>query len=468
MTKPRPTLPDGPLVAFYGDDFTGSSAVMEVMAFAGLQSVMFLDIPDPGTLARFPSARCIGIAGIARSQPPDWMERELPSVFDALEKLGAPITHYKICSTLDSSPCIGSVGKALDLALAVFARRSGAAGWQPLVTAAPAIRRYQAFGTLFASYGAEIYRLDRHPVMQCHPVTPMDEADVCTHLRRQTAHPFALIDLVAMKAGRAEARLAETRAAGNSTIALDVIDDDTLETAGSLIWANRGTGLFALGSQGLEYALVAHWRKAGLLPPPPTPPVPAATSLLPVVSGSVSPVTAEQIDWAIGHGFEFIPLDAATAPDPARWHAALETATNHAADALAAGRSPIVATARGPKDPAVARLGEAIARAGADPTAINQRIGEGLGQILDRLIRVPCITRAAVLGGDSSGHVCRALGITALEAAAPLAPGCPLCHAHAAAAPADGLEIALKGGQMGGLDILGTIRAGGAIHNRSM
>jgi hypothetical protein len=46
---------------------------------------------------------------------------------------------------------------------------------------------------------------------------------VCTHLARQTAHPFALIDLVAMKAGRAGARLAEIRAAGNSTIALDMI-----------------------------------------------------------------------------------------------------------------------------------------------------------------------------------------------------------------------------------------------------
>ena len=41
MSAPR-ALPDGPLVAFYGDDFTGSSAAMEALAFAGLETVLFL------------------------------------------------------------------------------------------------------------------------------------------------------------------------------------------------------------------------------------------------------------------------------------------------------------------------------------------------------------------------------------------------------------------------------------------
>ena len=40
-------LPDGPLVTFYGDDFTGSSASMEALAFAGLETVLFLAPPTP-------------------------------------------------------------------------------------------------------------------------------------------------------------------------------------------------------------------------------------------------------------------------------------------------------------------------------------------------------------------------------------------------------------------------------------
>jgi uncharacterized protein YgbK (DUF1537 family) len=49
-------LPDGPLLTFYGDDFTGSSAVMEVTAFAGLPTVLFLNPPTPEQLAQ-PHAR---------------------------------------------------------------------------------------------------------------------------------------------------------------------------------------------------------------------------------------------------------------------------------------------------------------------------------------------------------------------------------------------------------------------------
>ena len=44
-----------------------------------------------------------------------------------------------------------------------------------------------------------------------------------------------------------------------------VLDEETLVEAGRLVWEQRGERLFALGSQGLEYALVAYWRDAGLL-----------------------------------------------------------------------------------------------------------------------------------------------------------------------------------------------------------
>jgi 3-oxoisoapionate kinase len=167
-------LPAGVLVAFYGDDFTGSSAVMEVMTFAGLPAVMFVETPTSEQLERFRSYRAIGIAGVARAMPPSWMDAHLPGAFRALAALKAPVTHYKICSTLDSSPAVGSIGRAIDIGASIFGETPGLANWQPLVVAAPAIGRYQAFGNLFAASGDGVYRLDRHPVMQRHPVTPMD------------------------------------------------------------------------------------------------------------------------------------------------------------------------------------------------------------------------------------------------------------------------------------------------------
>jgi 3-oxoisoapionate kinase len=53
-------------------------------------------------------------------------------------------------------------------------------------------------------------------------------------------------------------------------------------------------------------------------------------------------------------------------------------------------------------------------------------------------------------GGDTSGAVAGALGIDALTLSAALAPGAPMCHAWTHGQPQPVMEIALKGGQLGG------------------
>lgn len=455
---PASALPAGPLVAFYGDDYTGASAVMEVLSFAGLPTVLFLGPPTPAQLARFQDRRGIGIAGVARSQPPEWMDEELPPIFEQLAALKAPISHYKVCSTFDSSPEIGSIGRAAEIG-----ERLLGGAWHPLIVGAPAIARYQAFGNLFAGIDGTGYRLDRHPVMARHPVTPMNEADVRRHLARQTDLPVGLVDFVAMKTGRAEQQLAAERAAGARILALDVLDDETLVEAGRLVWEQRGERLFALGSQGLEYALVAYWRRAGLLAAEvPTPP-PARASHIAVVSGSCSPITAAQIGHALANGFEGIRLDATHAVDSQAWEREIARGTAAALKALEAGRDPLIFTACGPDDPAVPALGHAIEAAGIAPAQVNARIGDGLGRVLDAVVRRAGLTRAVISGGDTSGHAGMALGIYAVTALVPLAPGSPLCRAYAEGAH-DGLEITFKGGQMGRPDFFSAARGGVANH----
>ena len=53
------------------------------------------------------------------------------------------------------------------------------------------------------------------------------------------------------------------------------------------------------------------------------------------------------------------------------------------------------------------------------------------------------------------------LGIDALTAIASLAPGAPLCRAYAARLDRDGLEIALKGGQVGAPNFFVAAKQGG-------
>ena len=159
------------------------------MTFAGLPAVMFVETPTPEQLERFrqlPGDRhrrrrsgACRRAGWTRTCPP---------LFARSLQLKAPVTHYKVCSTLDSSPAVG-LDRPRDRHRRAHLRRdAGAANWQPLIVAAPAIGRYQAFGNLFAASGDGVYRLDRHPVMQRHPVTPMDEADVAAARRKANRH----------------------------------------------------------------------------------------------------------------------------------------------------------------------------------------------------------------------------------------------------------------------------------------
>ncbi|MEP7056359.1 MAG: four-carbon acid sugar kinase family protein, partial [Caldimonas sp.] len=282
--------PDGPLLAYYGDDFTGSTDAMEAMTAAGVPTVLFLDLPNAEMRARFADARCIGIAGSSRGRSPEWMDAELPKAYAALAALGAPILHYKVCSTFDSSATTGSIGRAIDLGV-----RHAPARWSPTIVGAPRLRRYQVFGNLFAAIDGVGYRLDRHPTMSRHPVTPMTESDLRLHLATQTKRRIELVDMLQLREGSAAERVRALQGDDVPVVLLDVLDDETLAAVGRVVWDERGAGIFSASSSGLQYALAAHWRELGLLPSRPSLPHADAADAIAVVSGSCSPVTAAQI-----------------------------------------------------------------------------------------------------------------------------------------------------------------------------
>jgi uncharacterized protein YgbK (DUF1537 family) len=450
--KDREATP--PKIVWLGDDFTGAAAVMEVLTFSGVPSILFLDLPTPKQLAVSPrGTQAFGIATMARAQSPEWMDKHLPTLFAFLDHTEAEIVHYKICSTLDSSPHSGSIGKAVELALAQFGGST-----VPVVTAAPRMRRYQAYGNLFCSYGDDIYRLDRHPVMARHPVTPMHEADVARHLSQQTDIPTRCLELdTLIDPALASAFLDKTDGAAICT--LDCLDARHERAVGKLLWDRRNVSRFVVGSQGIEYALVAHLVEIGALSEATPPQGLEPDRRMAVVSGSVSPITANQIAWARDNGFATIRVDASDlcARKPARI-AAEEVALEASEQALAEGLCPLLFTAEGPDDPNIAGLRAKV----PDQRVANAAIGQSLGRILRKLIEAAGLRRVAVSGGDTAGQVCTELGIFALEAVSPTIPGAAICRARSET-NLDGLEIALKGGQMGSHDYFGWVRDGGGI-----
>ncbi len=207
------------LMTWYGDDLTGSTDVMEALALSGIEAVLFLDIPDPDQRARFPGVRALGIAGTSRSETPEWMDENLPPAFAALAAEGAEICHYKVCSTFDSAPHAGSIGRALELGRKAFGDRP-----VPILVGAPQLKRYTAFATLFAAYRGEVFRIDRHPVMSRHPVTPMHEADLIRHLAGQTTLSIALVDPIALTGNDPDSAIDTAIAEAPGGLFIDVMD----------------------------------------------------------------------------------------------------------------------------------------------------------------------------------------------------------------------------------------------------
>jgi uncharacterized protein YgbK (DUF1537 family) len=154
-------------------------------------------------------------------------------------------------------------------------------------------------------------------------------------------------------------------------------------------------------------------------------------------------VTEKQLRHAMSHGFEGIAVDARALAEPGSAEAAREAAIASGRAALQAGRSVVVYSALG-------RDGGFVETRGAKAIGFNRNLGEQLGAILRALVTQEKLTRALVAGGDTSSHAARQLGLSALTLATPIAPGSPLCRGHAPGGALDGLEIALKGGQVGG------------------
>jgi 3-oxoisoapionate kinase len=48
------------------------------------------------------------------------MFQNLAPALDWLKSLGADFCHYKVCSTFDSSPTVGSIGRALEIGQDLF------------------------------------------------------------------------------------------------------------------------------------------------------------------------------------------------------------------------------------------------------------------------------------------------------------------------------------------------------------
>jgi uncharacterized protein YgbK (DUF1537 family) len=431
---------------------------MESLTLAGAKTVLFLKPPDASALARHPGVRAVGVAGVTRSLPPDQLEAELRPALAALKGLGAPVVQYKVCSTFDSSPQVGSIGRVIDVARTIFPD----APFVPLVVGAPTLGRYCVFGNLFATSGVDPqpYRLDRHPSMSRHPVTPADESDLRIHLSRQTTKPIALFDLLKCEQSADNARHALKVLLDEKpdVVLFDVLHEGHLARIGQILadFASKERPLFAVGSSGFTAAVGSNWVRTSAVLRTEGFPDPGEARPMLVASGSCSPVTEGQIEWAFSHGFEEVAVDTPALANDSTAESALRQATDAACAKLTSGRHVIVHTSRGNADPRLAAT-----RAAIQDGSTAAVLGGALGTITRAAVGRTGVRRVLIAGGDTSGYLARSLGVESLEMIAPLTPGAPLCRASAASgSPVDGLELNFKGGQVGRPDYFAAVARG--------
>tara|TARA_R110002020_G_scaffold113518_37_gene261234 strand:- start:2563 stop:3849 length:1287 start_codon:yes stop_codon:yes gene_type:complete len=413
----------GPEIVFVGDDFTGASDTLATLARAGRQARLYLDVPAP---AQIVADDALGVATGLRAMAAEEIAAEMARMAPDLAALGARFYHLKVCSTFDSSATVGSIGVSVNqLARTLRPALVAVIGGQP------SLGRYCLFGTLFArAADGRTYRIDRHPVMATHPVTPMGEADLRLHLAPQGLDTLELVDLPALRAGSAAdlaADIAGRMRSGRTRLLFDAVETGDLVRIGVALRAlATDRPILMVGASSVAEALVLSERarpgdpEDGFVVPPLNGPTF-------VFAGSRSAVTESQIE-AAGRYLR-IPLPAATVADPvalaaaaAQCTAALRQSTNVLAHLVAAERYGVSS-------------GD-LARLSAD--------------FVRKVLAGVEVRRLGIAGGDTSSAVCRALDLSSIAFLADLDPGVALCVGRAQAPERDGIRLMLKGGQMGG------------------
>jgi uncharacterized protein YgbK (DUF1537 family) len=422
-----------PAFGFVADDLTGASDVLAQAHRYGLEAALVLgDAPLPGDVD------VVGIAGPARSLGgaafDDVVRRDLARI----AQVDLDVLLYKVCSTFDSSPTTGSIGRGIELLHERFADH----GPIPVAPAQPAFGRYTAFSDHYATFAGQVHRLDRHPVMSQHPSTPMHEADLRRVLTDQlpSGATVGSIHLPAHDSGTFPDQWADRRRDPDlAAFVVDAVNEEHMDQIARALRhaADATRPALVIGSGGIMAALA----RAASGRPPRTPEPQRTSGPVLAVSASASSVTADQLDDAITHGWADVPVPSDLLRGP---HDELLAALDHQVSAtLSAGRDVVVHATRGTSDPRYTASGPVDAA----------YLGSLIGALAGRMAVAGLTRDVAVFGGDTSSHALSAMGVRELRVSHQFVTAGPICRTDDRATVA-GCRLLLKGGQVGPPDIL--------------
>ncbi len=412
-----------PVLGCIADDFTGATDLANNLVRGGMRTVQLIGVPDAGTAV--PDVDAIVVALKSRTNPAAEAVGMSVAALDWLKAAGCRRFLFKYCSTFDSTDD-GNIGPVAD---ALLDRLNS--DFTIACPAFPETGRTIFKGHLFV--GDQLLS-DTH--MRHHPLTPMTDSNLVAVLGRQTARGVGLIQHRDIQGGVAAIRdrVATLRGEGCGYAILDAVDDAQLHTAGEAL---ADLDLITGGS-GIAIGLPEAYRRRGLLEASQgAAQVPSVAGPSAVVAGSCSAATLGQIaEWEKTRpSFNLDPLKLADGGDEVG--AALAFARERIAD------GPVLIYASAPAE-TVKAIQERLGRAEA-----GELVEGAMARIAKALVDDDGVRRLVVAGGETSGAVVSALGVTGLHIGAQIDPGVPGTVTLGTAEP---IALALKSGNFGAPD----------------
>lgn len=412
-------------IGVIADDLTGATDIAGFLAANGLRTVQLNGAsPEDAADARtrgLSDTDAIVIGLKSRSLPAAEAVSLSRSALAELRAAGAERIIFKYCSTFDSTPA-GNIGPVADALLAELD-----SDFTVVCPALPVNGRTVYQGNLF------VWEQPLHESgMRHHPVTPMTDANLVRLLGAQTEASVGLVPHAVIDAGpeAVRARLKELRAEGVRYAVLDCVSDRHLDVIGeAVIDLPLVTGGSGIGA-GLARAVSEH---TGAAPAAQWQPLAGRTVVL---SGSSSSMTNRQVaryrelapSW---------PLDVARLLDaPGESRAEVLDWVRAQSET---GPAPLVFATAAPEQ--VRALQDAHG-AELTRTAIEAFFGALAVDLAEHGFH-----RFIVAGGESSGAVTEALGVSGFALGPQIAPGVPWVRSLDGA-----LDLALKSGNFGAED----------------
>ncbi|MEM9577380.1 MAG: 3-oxo-tetronate kinase [Pseudomonadota bacterium] len=401
------------------DDFTGATDLAGLLARSGVSVSLRIGVPTepPGETSAFEV-----IALKSRTAPVAEAVAEARAALAWLRAAGAARFFWKYCSTFDSTP-EGNIGPVAEALMADVETTQTI-----YCPAFPENGRSIFMGNLFVGQQP----LSESP-MKDHPLTPMRDSNLMRLLAPQVSAPVGLIDRLTVACGAAAVRDALERQAqeGVAHVVMDAVADEDLRIIAQACWDMP----LMTGGSAVAMPLPGLYAEAGLFDAAvSTRQMPATAGRGVVLSGSCSAMTRAQVARYLTRapGYRLDPLQLAS-EGPA---AALEWLAEQPLDQM-----PILYATAEPTDVARAQSELGVARAGA-------LVEEALAA-LALAARDQGAARFVVAGGETSGAITKALGVSQLDIGPEIAPGVPWTFCQSAGRQ---LALTLKSGNFGDED----------------